>query len=1170
MKKILFTMVFFVFVMVLVGCDQTKPNYENMINHELFIFESEVSSNLELPQTKTVEGVTFNIQWRSSHPSIISNSGVFLGATEHDVIVTLTATVSLDTFEKALEYEVTVKAIEKVTVTFDSDGGTVVSSLQINKGQTISEPTDPIKAEHNFLGWYLGEILFDFNQPITSNLTLKARWANIETYTVTFLNQDDSVLKEVNVQAGNKVSAEIPQDIIGYSFTAWVKSDMSVFDFELETIQVNITLKASYDLIVYNIIYNVDSEASLSETGASSYTILGEANLKTATFGSKAFIGWFLDEDFTTKVEEIAAGQIGDLTLYAKFEVLPEGTLIYTSADLLSLIQNGATENVFLMNDIDMSGVTLVGSSRNFSYVFDGQGYTIRNVDVLGTSNKLGFLFREVEATGVVKNVTFADSIHRGGGNSESSAFVAAFAQAGATFMNINFYNVSVIHAGSYAALLFGDVINDGNGEPISVMNITVINDGSSYIEGSSYVGGLIGAARKAVTINVENIYFDSKVVATNQAAGAIMGRFNSANIFLNVTQAVIKGEVMSTKNVGAVLGTSVSGSTLNIDQIFVSNMIQRSGNTTVNLGAGNKPSGSITNQSNVFYASSTVTFFAGDNNQNISDGTPLSDSEITELWFTSSDFNQTFFSYRDNDLVRNSAGADVIETGFSIQTSEVNKYYMINDMLDLTGLKVFKTFSDGSSVLLDEALYEINTVLFDNSQTGSYEIIVNYQGESKSFFVDVVEIVGIGIDIIDLKQTYLVNQSLALNELYVEAILNDGKKIRLTNSDFTIDTSNVNMSEVGSYHIKVTYKIHESENIMIHVHQPYTVTSSEILIKVDQNYQGIDGEVEENHVNFKTVKSALQFLDNINPSASVVKKMYIKSGVYREKVTVKTPNLYMIGDSQNSTVIVYNAASGIVRPNGASFGTQGSATVSIKSSAYLFRAAHLTFMNDFDYNGATIADKQGVAMVNEADRALFVNVGFKGYQDTLYAKSGRQLYYNVYVEGVVDFIFGNGGPAYFTESTIKSLARSIGVISTNMGFNSSDANLIEYGYVFYKNTFIYEAGVPAGSVDLGRPWRKDAAIAYIENKFDSHISTRGWTEMSGNLPENARFYEYQNTNLSGSLLPTTTKGQTLTAAQRDLYIDTDVVFGLTNGAVSFNEIFDYSSDLDYLTNLLK
>lgn len=52
---------------------------------------------------------------------------------------------------------------------------------------------------------------------------------------------------------------------------------------------------------------------------------------------------------------------------------------------------------------------------------------------------------------------------------------------------------------------------------------------------------------------------------------------------------------------------------------------------------------------------------------------------------------------------------------------------------------------------------------------------------------------------------------------------------------------------------------------------------------------------------------------------------------------------------------------------------------------------------------------KQAVAFRISADTAAFVGCRFLGAQDTLYDHLGRHYYKDCYVEGSVDFIFGNG-----------------------------------------------------------------------------------------------------------------------------------------------------------------
>lgn len=84
------------------------------------------------------------------------------------------------------------------------------------------------------------------------------------------------------------------------------------------------------------------------------------------------------------------------------------------------------------------------------------------------------------------------------------------------------------------------------------------------------------------------------------------------------------------------------------------------------------------------------------------------------------------------------------------------------------------------------------------------------------------------------------------------------------------------------------------------------------------------------------------------------------------------------------------------------------------------FSLYNLTVANDFN-ESVNISSKQAVAMKNEADESVFVNCNFIGNQDTLYANRNRQYYYNCFIGGDVDFIFG-AATAYFEKCHIKIL----------------------------------------------------------------------------------------------------------------------------------------------------
>ena len=62
----------------------------------------------------------------------------------------------------------------KYAVTFKN--GDTETLLRVVENEKVPKPTDPTKEGYNFLGWYDGNTIFDFNTAITEDKTLTAKW----------------------------------------------------------------------------------------------------------------------------------------------------------------------------------------------------------------------------------------------------------------------------------------------------------------------------------------------------------------------------------------------------------------------------------------------------------------------------------------------------------------------------------------------------------------------------------------------------------------------------------------------------------------------------------------------------------------------------------------------------------------------------------------------------------------------------------------------------------------------------------------------------------------------------------------------------------------------------------------------------------------------------------
>jgi pectin methylesterase-like acyl-CoA thioesterase len=153
------------------------------------------------------------------------------------------------------------------------------------------------------------------------------------------------------------------------------------------------------------------------------------------------------------------------------------------------------------------------------------------------------------------------------------------------------------------------------------------------------------------------------------------------------------------------------------------------------------------------------------------------------------------------------------------------------------------------------------------------------------------------------------------------------------------------------------------------------------------------------------------------------------------------------------------------------------------------------------DYSKTSDVPSQAVALSVRADRAVLRHVRLLGAQDTLYAssmgcmkdgsecKTGRQYYTDCYIEGHVDFIFGDA-KAVFESCEIHSIPHGPG------GYLTAESNTRpgqDAGYVFNHCKITADAG--AGDVYLGRPWRDYSMVIFMNTDMEAPIMAAGWSD---------------------------------------------------------------------------
>ncbi|MBD1421152.1 pectinesterase family protein [Sphingobacterium chuzhouense] len=228
---------------------------------------------------------------------------------------------------------------------------------------------------------------------------------------------------------------------------------------------------------------------------------------------------------------------------------------------------------------------------------------------------------------------------------------------------------------------------------------------------------------------------------------------------------------------------------------------------------------------------------------------------------------------------------------------------------------------------------------------------------------------------------------------------------------------------------------------------------------------------------------------------------IYIKKGIYKEVITVPRNKdyIYLVGENEATTVLTYDNYASRLKPDGSEYGTSGSASFFVHGNNFV--AENITFENT-----AGIDAGQALAINIGGARSSFRNCRFSGHQDTWYAGNGTYQYVkDCYIEGSVDFIFG-GSTAFFDHCQLESTRNGyITAASTPEGQT--------YGYVFHHCTLTARPEIAKSSVYLGRPWRPNAKVVFVECAMDKHIQQAGWHNWRNPDNEKTAFYaEYKST----------------------------------------------------------
>ncbi|OIV95306.1 hypothetical protein TanjilG_07462 [Lupinus angustifolius] len=256
----------------------------------------------------------------------------------------------------------------------------------------------------------------------------------------------------------------------------------------------------------------------------------------------------------------------------------------------------------------------------------------------------------------------------------------------------------------------------------------------------------------------------------------------------------------------------------------------------------------------------------------------------------------------------------------------------------------------------------------------------------------------------------------------------------------------------------------------------------------------------------FKTISEALEKIPEKYKGRYVV---FVKEGVYDETVTItkKMQNITLYGEGSQKSIITGNKnfRDGVRTFLTASFVVLGEGFI---GKAMGFR------------NTAGPEGHQAVAARVQADRAVFANCRFEGYQDTLYTQTHRQFYRSCIITGTIDFIFGDAAVVF--QNCIMNVRKPMDnqqnmvTAQGRMDKQQTTGTVLQKCLIKADNTLVPVKDKIRSY--LGRPWKEFSRTIVMESEIEDFIHPDGWTPWAGDFALETLYYaEFNNTGPGAS-----------------------------------------------------
>ena len=207
-------------------------------------------------------------------------------------------------------------AVNINTVTFETDGGTIMSPAIVETGDKVTKPSNPVKTGYSFEGWYSDNnytTLYNFNNPVDKDITLYAKWIK-KQYTVIYDTNGGNEISDASVLYDEAVPRPENPTKEGYTFINWQLDNK---DYTFSTMPAhNLTLTAKWQANTYTISFESNGGSNIEPISN-----LCDSSIYEPTDPIKdgyIFAGWYSNPELTN-LYTFNKMPAQNITLYAKW-----------------------------------------------------------------------------------------------------------------------------------------------------------------------------------------------------------------------------------------------------------------------------------------------------------------------------------------------------------------------------------------------------------------------------------------------------------------------------------------------------------------------------------------------------------------------------------------------------------------------------------------------------------------------------------------------------------------------------------------------------------------------------------------------------------------------------------------------------------------------------------